>query len=200
MTCAAVTPESPCSLYLSSRAQAELNWSFPVLEPLGRHLLSTTMLFHFVLTLAIATRASAYYFFPAAQDSVGQTPLGLTPPWRPPKHWPVRSTLYPPPHAQDIVKPILGNVSTERMRDDLVGFTAFLTRHSQTEVRMAHTRPFRTLIYVVQTGRESQLWLVDKITEVHLTFNRVTLYSFNLDCRHLQLKRTTGDDRGVCAQ
>jgi hypothetical protein len=92
------------------------------------------MFFHAITTFAFVAQASAYYFFPAVQD--GQTPVGLTPPWRPPKHWPVRATLYPPPHAQDLVKPILGNVSTERMRNDLVEFTSFETRHSQSKVRL----------------------------------------------------------------
>jgi hypothetical protein len=98
------------------------------------------MLFRASIVLAVAARASAYYFFPAVTEaSVGQTPLGMAPPWRPPTDTPVKATPFPPPHAQHLVKPLLGNVSTERLYNDLEGLTSFLTRHAPTKVSIVLT-------------------------------------------------------------
>jgi hypothetical protein len=89
------------------------------------------MLFHSSVALALAAHASAYYFFPDPATTGGQHPFGLLP------HSPVRVTPFPPPRAQALVERVIGNVSAERMYDDLAEFTSFKTRHAPTKVSVS---------------------------------------------------------------
>jgi hypothetical protein len=129
-----------CFASLTDHAELETTYSSPPSAspiPGKRQLflcLLPNMLFRTAIALSVIAQASAYYFFPAVEDGVGQTPLGMAPPWRPPTDTPVKATPYPPPQAQDLVKPLLGNVSVERLHDDLEGLTSFLTRHASTKV------------------------------------------------------------------
>jgi hypothetical protein len=159
------------------------------------------MLFHAAIAFAFATQASAFYFFPVHKAGVdpsaryvssgGQISLGREQArdriyWQRPPMVTQRATPYAPPHAEDLVKPLLRNVSTERMHEDLSGLTSILTRHSKTKVssHIAFTPP-RYSLNALQTGRESQVWLLNKINEVRL---RITCYPtycsqlFYLDC------------------
>jgi hypothetical protein len=159
------------------------------------------MLFHTTIAFAFATQASAFYFFPVHTAGVdpgaryvssgGQISLGKEKArnrmylQRPPRVL-QRATPYTPPHAENLVKPLLPNVSTERMHEDLSGLTSFLTRHSKAKVssHIAFTPP-RCSLNALQTGRESQVWLLNKINEVRLRttcYPTYCLQPFYLDC------------------
>jgi hypothetical protein len=99
------------------------------------------MLFRATVALALAAQASAYYIFPTPyrglepEHADGQSPFSV---WPGPDTRPTKATPFLPPHAQELVKPLLAkiaNVSAERMHDDLEGLTSFLTRHAPTKVR-----------------------------------------------------------------
>jgi hypothetical protein len=90
------------------------------------------MLFRTSFALAaLAAQASALYFFPTVEDKNGQQILAAPRP-----QVPVTYTFYPPPSAQAVVKPIIANVSTERLRSDLETLTSFKTRHAPTKVHI----------------------------------------------------------------
>jgi hypothetical protein len=161
------------------------------------------MLFLTAIAFAFATQASAFYFFPVHTAGVdpgaryvssgGQISLGREKArngmylQRPPRAL-QRATPYNPPHAENLVKPLLHNVSTERMHEDLSGLTSFLTRHSKTKVSSYITllsMPPRYSLNALQTGRESQVWLSNTINEVRLRSSRYStfcLLNFYLDC------------------
>ncbi|KAF8639864.1 hypothetical protein AX17_001119 [Amanita inopinata Kibby_2008] len=57
--------------------------------------------------------------------------------------------IYPSPNATEVVKPILGTLSTKNMQDNLQFFSSFRTRHYRSD-----------------TGRQSQQWLLSRIHEI----------------------------------
>ncbi|THG98571.1 hypothetical protein EW026_g3651 [Hermanssonia centrifuga] len=58
-------------------------------------------------------------------------------------------TSYHTPNATDLVKPVLNKLSTDGPKENLEKFTSFRTRYYRSD-----------------TGRESQLWLLSKISEI----------------------------------
>lgn len=113
-----------------------------------------TMLFRVLVALALAAHASAYHFFPVPGEDVYGNPLiasantkyqhifahanknggSFGRPWPPTEDAPTRATPFAPPHHQALVRPVIGNMSVERMRKDLEELTSFLTRHAKVQV------------------------------------------------------------------
>jgi len=80
---------------------------------------------------------------------------GSTEYWRPKKEY-----TYPTPNATDVVYPVIKRLNIENLKTNLEIFTSFRTRYYRSE-----------------TGKESQKWLKNKISEITAEYTSASLQS-----------------------